>query len=186
MVIDTGATSVVLTYETAKAAGLPLELLDYVAIGGVYATTSKDNTAAPIGIDGLRHAANAPWIVEPGLAGAARPDDGDQTPGSHEVGQRSQLRRPPDELAELAPQVGAVLSAGGRRGCSNVVQCGVLGQDRRLQRAQLGTRIQPELVAENSAGLLERAQRLRLAPSPVQGEHQEPVQALAQRVLGDQ
>ena len=29
MVIDTGATAVVLTYETAKAAGLPLELLAY-------------------------------------------------------------------------------------------------------------------------------------------------------------
>jgi aspartyl protease family protein len=29
MLIDTGATWVVLTYETAKAAGLPLELLDY-------------------------------------------------------------------------------------------------------------------------------------------------------------
>src|SRR6202022_3875637 len=29
MVGDTGATSVVLTYETAKAAGLPLELLEY-------------------------------------------------------------------------------------------------------------------------------------------------------------
>jgi aspartyl protease family protein len=29
MVIDTGATSVVLTYETAKAVGVPLELLDY-------------------------------------------------------------------------------------------------------------------------------------------------------------
>ena len=29
MVIDTGATSVVLTYETAKAIGLPLELLDF-------------------------------------------------------------------------------------------------------------------------------------------------------------
>ena len=29
MVIDTGATSVVLTFETAKAVGLPLELLDY-------------------------------------------------------------------------------------------------------------------------------------------------------------
>lgn len=29
MVIDTGATSVVLTYETAKAAGVPLELLSY-------------------------------------------------------------------------------------------------------------------------------------------------------------
>jgi clan AA aspartic protease (TIGR02281 family) len=29
MVIDTGATSVVLTWETAKAAGLPLEMLEY-------------------------------------------------------------------------------------------------------------------------------------------------------------
>jgi aspartyl protease family protein len=29
MVIDTGATSVVLTFETARAIGLPLELLDY-------------------------------------------------------------------------------------------------------------------------------------------------------------
>ena len=29
MVVDTGATSVVLTYESAKAAGLPLELLEY-------------------------------------------------------------------------------------------------------------------------------------------------------------
>ena len=40
------------TVEQAKAA--PLELLDYVAIGGVYGTTSKDNTKAPIGTDGLR------------------------------------------------------------------------------------------------------------------------------------
>ncbi len=29
MVVDTGATSVVLTYETAKAVGVPLELLEY-------------------------------------------------------------------------------------------------------------------------------------------------------------
>jgi clan AA aspartic protease (TIGR02281 family) len=29
MVIDTGATSVVLTWETAKAVGLPLEVLEY-------------------------------------------------------------------------------------------------------------------------------------------------------------
>jgi thiamine-phosphate pyrophosphorylase len=40
------------TVEQAKAA--PLELLDYVAIGGVYGTTSKENTKAPIGIAGLR------------------------------------------------------------------------------------------------------------------------------------
>src|SRR5665213_412287 len=34
------------TLEQAKDA--PLEHLDYVAIGGVYGTTSKDNTSAPI------------------------------------------------------------------------------------------------------------------------------------------
>lgn len=40
------------TVEQAKAA--PLDLLNYVAIGGVYGTTSKDNTATPIGVAGLR------------------------------------------------------------------------------------------------------------------------------------
>ncbi len=40
------------TVDQAQAA--PLDLLDYVAVGGVYATTSKDNTVAPIGIAGLR------------------------------------------------------------------------------------------------------------------------------------
>jgi thiamine-phosphate pyrophosphorylase len=39
------------TVEQARAA--PLDLLDYVAIGGVYGTTSKDNTSTPIGIAGL-------------------------------------------------------------------------------------------------------------------------------------
>jgi len=37
-----------------QAEAAPLEYLDYVAIGGVFATTSKDNTAAPIGLAGLR------------------------------------------------------------------------------------------------------------------------------------
>ena len=45
------------TVEQAKAA--PLELLDYVAIGGVYGTTSKENARAPIGTDGLRSIVNA-------------------------------------------------------------------------------------------------------------------------------
>ena len=45
------------TVEQAKAA--PLEHLDYVAIGGVYGTTSKDNTAAPIGLSGLREIVQA-------------------------------------------------------------------------------------------------------------------------------
>src|SRR5262249_13834504 len=36
------------------AMAAPLDLLDYVAIGGVYDTTSKENAAAPIGIGGFR------------------------------------------------------------------------------------------------------------------------------------
>ena len=40
------------TVQQAEAA--PLEHLDYVAIGGVYGTSSKDNTATPLGLAGLR------------------------------------------------------------------------------------------------------------------------------------
>lgn len=44
-----------LSIQTAEqAAAAPLDLLNYVAIGGVFATTSKDNVSKPIGIDGLR------------------------------------------------------------------------------------------------------------------------------------
>jgi thiamine-phosphate pyrophosphorylase len=39
------------TVEQAEAA--PIELLDYVGIGGVFATSSKDNPSPPIGPDGL-------------------------------------------------------------------------------------------------------------------------------------
>src|SRR5450631_3421948 len=46
-----------LTVELAMAA--PLEHLDYVAIGGVYGTTSKADAKAPIGIEGLRAVAQA-------------------------------------------------------------------------------------------------------------------------------
>jgi aspartyl protease family protein len=42
MVIDTGATWVVLTYETAKAAGLPLELLEYnVEVAGGHTRAAR-------------------------------------------------------------------------------------------------------------------------------------------------
>jgi thiamine-phosphate pyrophosphorylase len=38
----------------AQAAAAPLSLIDYVGIGGVYATTSKTSGKSPIGLDGLR------------------------------------------------------------------------------------------------------------------------------------
>lgn len=45
------------TIEEARAA--PLEVLDYVAVGGVFATSSKDNPAPPVGTAGLRAIAQA-------------------------------------------------------------------------------------------------------------------------------
>jgi thiamine-phosphate pyrophosphorylase len=53
------------TVQQAQAASL--ELLDYVAIGGVYATNSKDDTATPIGIDGLRDVVQAVRARKPGF-----------------------------------------------------------------------------------------------------------------------
>jgi len=38
----------------ALAEAAPIGLLDYVGVGGVYATTSKDNPNPPIGVAGLR------------------------------------------------------------------------------------------------------------------------------------
>lgn len=49
----------------AQAKAAPLDQLDYVAIGGVFATTSKDNTAAPIGISGLREVVQTVRAREP-------------------------------------------------------------------------------------------------------------------------
>lgn len=56
-----------LSIKTAEqAAAAPLELLTYVAVGGVFATTSKDNETAPIGLDGLRAIAAAIRARQPG------------------------------------------------------------------------------------------------------------------------
>jgi thiamine-phosphate pyrophosphorylase len=43
----------------AQAQAAPIDLLDYVAIGGVFATSSKDNPDPPIGTQGLRAIAAA-------------------------------------------------------------------------------------------------------------------------------
>ena len=51
----------------ALAQAAPLELLDYVAIGGVYGTTSKDNTEPPIGIESLRAIVQAVRARKPGF-----------------------------------------------------------------------------------------------------------------------
>lgn len=43
----------------AQAQAVPVDILDYAGVGGVYATTSKDNPDPPIGVAGLRAVADA-------------------------------------------------------------------------------------------------------------------------------
>ncbi|MCC6777463.1 MAG: TIGR02281 family clan AA aspartic protease [Hyphomicrobiales bacterium] len=68
MVIDTGASSVVLTQEAAKAAGLPLEVLNY----SVSVDTANGRTrAAPVTLDrvsvgGITERAVSALVAQPG------------------------------------------------------------------------------------------------------------------------
>jgi thiamine-phosphate pyrophosphorylase len=68
------------TAEQADAA--PLDLVDYVCIGGVYATLSKEQTGAPIGVAGLqalvsRIRARAPDLPIGAIAGLDASNAGD-------------------------------------------------------------------------------------------------------------
>ena len=66
------------------------------------------------------------------------------------------------------------------------VERGVVGEDPLVQPAQLGAGLDADLLDERRARLPVRLQRLRLPPGAVEREHPLAVQALAQRVLGDQ
>ena len=68
MVLDTGASSVVLTHDDAKAAGLPLDLLDYTV--GID-TANGRTRAAPVTLDritigGLEERSVEALVVQPG------------------------------------------------------------------------------------------------------------------------
>jgi thiamine-phosphate pyrophosphorylase len=58
----------------SDVAGLPIGAVDYAVIGGVFATTSKDNPDPPVGIEGLRRLrgllrARAPQLPVGAIAG---------------------------------------------------------------------------------------------------------------------
>lgn len=53
--LGTGAIIGVTVRTVAEVEALSVESVDYASIGGVFATTSKDNREPPIGIDGFSH-----------------------------------------------------------------------------------------------------------------------------------
>jgi thiamine-phosphate pyrophosphorylase len=106
----------------AEAAAAPLDLLDYVAIGGIYATSSKNNPGPPIGPSGLTrviealHAADFPVCAIAGidLANAAEVI----AAGADGIAVISALAQAPDPHAaarELRAIVDAALGVRDRR-----------------------------------------------------------------------
>jgi thiamine-phosphate pyrophosphorylase len=101
----------------AEAEAAPLTALDYVCIGGVFATQSKDNTKAPIGVDGLTARARifrrrAPGFPVGAIAGIDAGNAGAvMTAGVDGVAVISALSLDPDPAA-AARRLRAIVDAG--------------------------------------------------------------------------
>jgi thiamine-phosphate pyrophosphorylase len=107
----------------AQAEAAPVELIDYVGIGGVFATTSKDNPDPPIGVAGLkrivdvfrRRARKLPLCAIAGIdAGNAGPVVTAGADGVAVISALSLSPSPPDAARELRGVVDAALAARGR------------------------------------------------------------------------
>jgi thiamine-phosphate pyrophosphorylase len=105
--------------QVAKA---PIEALDYVCIGGVYATTSKDNPDPPIGPSGLKALvaamrARAPSLPAGTIAGIDKSNAADViAAGADGVAVISALSLAPDPKAATAELRAIVDDALARRG----------------------------------------------------------------------
>jgi thiamine-phosphate pyrophosphorylase len=106
----------------AEAEAAPVELLDYVGVGGVYATTSKDNPNKPIGLDGLRAIVDifhrrAPGLPVVAIAGITAGNAADVVAaGADGVAVISALSLAPDAIAAARELRAAVDAARAKRG----------------------------------------------------------------------
>jgi len=107
---------------TAQAEAAPLELIDYAGVGGVFATTSKDNPKPPIGPAGLARVADVlrrrvPGFRLCGIAGITAANAADViTAGADGVAVISALSLKPDPQAAARELRGIVDTAIGKRG----------------------------------------------------------------------
>jgi thiamine-phosphate pyrophosphorylase len=105
----------------AQAEAAPIDLIDYVGVGGVFATSSKNNPNPPIGTDGLAHIAavfrrRAPEFPLCGIAGIdASNAAAAVAAGADGVAVISALSRKPDPRAAAQELRGVVDAALARR-----------------------------------------------------------------------
>ena len=108
----------------AQADAAPLEHLDYVAIGGTFATRSKDNPDAPVGLAGLREIAavvrkRAPRIPIAAIAGIDASNAADViAAGADGIAVISALSLAPDPKAAAQELRGIVDRALAQRGAA--------------------------------------------------------------------
>jgi thiamine-phosphate pyrophosphorylase len=108
----------------AQANNAPLDHLDYVAIGGTFATRSKDNPDAPVGLAGLREIAavvrkRAPRIPIAAIAGIDASNAADViASGADGVAVISALSLAPDPKAAAQELRGIVDRALAQRGAA--------------------------------------------------------------------
>jgi thiamine-phosphate pyrophosphorylase len=101
----------------AQVEAAPLALVDYLGVGGVFATTSKDNPDPPIGTAGLQRVAEAvrrraPGLPLAGIAGIDATNAGEViAAGADGVAVISALSRERDPRAAAAALRGAVDAA---------------------------------------------------------------------------
>jgi hypothetical protein len=76
------------------------------------------------------------------------------------------------------------LELGGQLGRGRPGEGRVLAQDRGVKLAQLGSRLDPDLLHEDLSRPPVGGERVGLPTGPVEREHEVPVEALAERVLG--
>ena len=119
---------------------------------------------------------------QPGLAHAARADDGHNPAGLQQGGDRVEFGPAPDkrrrcrrEVAGTAP-VSRGVTGRGR------VQRRILAEHGALEPPQLRPRVNAELIGQHGPGPLIGPERVTLSPGPVQGDDQLPPQALPQRM----
>jgi hypothetical protein len=86
----------------------------------------------------------------------------------------------PDERRRRRREIPAA-PANGRNRCDRRV----VGEDRLLDPSELRPRLEPELVGKHAPGVLECLERVGLAATAVEREHQLPPEALPERVVGE-
>ncbi len=115
---------------------------------------------------------------EPALPHAGRAVQRDEAVLVHKGRDLVELFLAADKRRRRSREISAAPALDGNGG-----DCRVVREDRLLDPPQVRPRLEPQLVAEDAPCLLERLQRVGLAAAAIEGDHQLPPQALAERVV---